>query len=284
MDRLRSVKPSHLFLAIDGPRGAADEAACTECRSAAQSIDWPCRVHTLFREENLGCERAINEALDWFFEQVPCGIILEDDCLPDISFFRFCEEMLERYAADLRVFQVSGRNEAPDRRWSGNASYFFSRYGGIWGWATWADRWQRHVKRRELTSEELSAISEYTEPGFGVGKRIELWKSTQAGQIDTWDIQWWLTRALEHGLAVVPETNLVENIGFGKGAHSTSTDQVRHRNEVGEISFPLRHPETLHANLTYDREFCLINSSGEAPRRSLKTRLLQRFPALGSLK
>src|SRR5690606_34245197 len=109
-EAIRAAHPRQVFIAADGPRPHKEGEAerCEECRKIASEVDWPCEVHTLFREENLGCGRAVSGAITWFFEHVEEGIILEDDTLPGPGFFRFCSELLERYRHDTRVMAVSG--------------------------------------------------------------------------------------------------------------------------------------------------------------------------------
>ena len=109
---IRRAQPSRLYIAADGPRPEfIDEAKhCESAREVATNGDWDCEGKTRFRENNLGCRLAVSDAIDWFFEQEPEGIILEDDCLPDQSFFFFCQEVLEHFRDDTRIMHVGGTN------------------------------------------------------------------------------------------------------------------------------------------------------------------------------
>lgn len=145
LDSIRQARPPRLYVAADGAREdrPGERERCERVRGIATDVDWPCEVHTLFRARNLGCKTAVSGGISWFFEQEEEGIILEDDVLPDQSFFVFCEELLERYRHEAKVTMISGdyfhgNNHQP------TASYFFSRYTHIWGWASWRRAWQHY--------------------------------------------------------------------------------------------------------------------------------------------
>jgi hypothetical protein len=132
--KIREVKPKFLYIAADGPRpGKIDEdKECEATRNIIHQIDWDCEVSTLFQENNLGCREAVSSAISWFFDNVEAGIILEDDCLPARSFFFFCQELLQLYKDEECVMMISGDNLCPEGAES-KYSYYFSRYGQIWG-------------------------------------------------------------------------------------------------------------------------------------------------------
>ena len=111
-DEIRKARPEQLYVAADGPRKdqSADYELCKKTRDIIQQVDWDCKVFTCFRDENLGCKRSVSSAIDWFFSHVEEGIILEDDCVPDQSFFPFCQELLEKYRDDTRIMMISGNN------------------------------------------------------------------------------------------------------------------------------------------------------------------------------
>lgn len=142
-EAIRYARPPRLYVAADGPRvqREGEGELVRRVRQIATTVDWPCSVYTLFREHNLGCKRAVSEAISWFFENEEQGIILEDDCLPNPDFFSFCDVLLERYKDDPRVWMITGNN-FQDGQKRGNGSYYFSRYSHIWGWATWRRAWR----------------------------------------------------------------------------------------------------------------------------------------------
>ncbi len=233
IDRLREVRPSSLYLAIDGPRAdaPADVERVQACRQLVGKIDWECDLHTLLQEENLGCGRGMSTAVTWFFDQVERGIILEDDVLPDPSFFGFCAELLARYADDDRVFAVSGCNLVPKEQiLDPSAPYRFSRIPTVWGWATWRRSWRTYRLdirrwRSELGVARLArTLGRSTTMTAFWATEFEL---TGRGNVDTWD--WQLTYAAMRNdqLVATSNVNLVENIGFGPDATHTHGEAAR---------------------------------------------------------
>ena len=246
VDRIRVVQPRQIFLAVDGPREAVpgDRERVERTRDCTRLMDWGCDVQTLFRQENLGCGRAVSGAITWFFDEVEEGVILEDDILPDPSFFTYAAELLDRYQVDPRVIGISGSNYLPPGVAPTEASYRFSMIPNVWGWATWSDRWARYRFdierwRQSLPMKKLWrwahrspwALAFWSAQFELVGKH----------RIDTWDLQWVATAMSTDGLTATPNVNLVENIGWGEG--STHTQRVPdHLQTVRPIEFPLKHP------------------------------------------
>ena len=227
--RLAEVQPTRLFLALDGPRAdhADDEARVQACRDLVAHVSWPCELQTLYQEENLGCGRGVSTAITWFFSQVQRGIILEDDIIPDASFFGFMSELLERYEHDRRVFAISGSNAVPRPKMSRpHDPYRFSRIALVWGWATWKRSWDQY--QFDLTDwhkgypiKDFLRGVDYSPIGaLYWATEFEL---TARGTVDTWDWQWMAAAMRAGGLIAVPNVNLVENIGFdGTATHTTS--------------------------------------------------------------
>lgn len=224
LERIRQIQPAQLFVAIDGPRDGviADIEGVKQCKALLDEIDWPCTVTSLIRDQNLGCRRAVSSAIDWFFKHVETGIILEDDCLPDITFFEFCRVLLRKYADDSKVMHIGGANLYGDLKW-GHYSYFFSKTAHIWGWATWRRAWL-------LYDVDMKDYPVFKKNG-GISKVVtyspsrSYWKSsfdnTYSGVIDTWDYQWLFTIWKNDGVSIIPNQNLISNIGFGEGATHT---------------------------------------------------------------
>ena len=217
-------------------------------------VDWPCEVQTLFRNTNLGCKDAVSSAITWFFSHVEEGIILEDDCLPDPSFFRYCVELLERYRNDARVMMVSGYN--PVRNMQTQESYLFSMYGAIWGWASWRRAWQAYSLDRAMWENQANQKEVRQLIGSAWQWKIKRWSYERAfsGQKNTWDYQWEFARILKHGLSTIPSVNMIENIGFGADStHTAGKDSLRL--PAQPIAFPLEHPHLIEQNRTYDNNF-----------------------------
>lgn len=247
IDRLRMVQPREVFLAVDGPRDgvARDQERVERTRDCVGLLDWRCDIHTLFREENLGCGKAVSGAITWFFDHVGEGIILEDDILPDLSFFPYAEELLGRYREDQRVLGVSGSSYLPPGVAPAENSYRFSMIPNIWGWATWSDRWDRYrfdIKdwRKRIPTRRLWHWVHHSPWALAFwSAQFEL---VGRHRIDTWDLQWVAAAMATEGLTATPNVNLVENIGWGDG--STHTQLVPdHLQPVRAVDFPLQHPK-----------------------------------------
>ncbi len=245
-ERIREVKPSRLYIAADGPRASrpADEVNCTEVRQIVQQVDWDCEVKTLFSDVNKGCKIAVSDAITWFFDNEPEGIILEDDCFPAISFFSFCDQMLERYRNDFNIFSITGTNKLKGQRWT-DADYYFSRYANIWGWASWARVWKgydRTMSRFEEHEVEKVMARVYDDRFF-IEDYVNIFKKLKAGEIDTWDYQFNFLGFFTEGLTITPNVNLITNIGFGEGAtHTFDTVNPFAAMPIGELTEPLKHP------------------------------------------
>ncbi len=224
-ESIRAIQPTELYVAADGPRpNAVDEhARCLESRLIATAVDWDCIVQTRFREKNAGLAVNMSEAITWFFQNVESGIILEDDCVPSRSFYRFCQELLGYYSGDSRVMHISGNNFQYGRR-RGDGSYYFSNYALVWGWATWRRAWRLY--------------------DFSLRPS---WKLQ-----DTWDTQWQLSLEKHAGLAITPQANLVTNVGFGPDASHTRTMERYSFLPAATIDFPLTHPQRLAADREAD--------------------------------
>jgi hypothetical protein len=243
--RLAQVRPPVLLVAADAPKTQADEAACELTRKLVREmVDWPCNVTTRYAEEHLGCKLAVSSAIDWAFTLHERLIILEDDCLPEPSFFRFCNEALERYADDERVMQICGSNLTGWRPADG-AGAFFSRFGPVWGWASWRRAWANYdVEMKEWPNhrhqERLSVLC--PQP-FEARWRREILDAVHGGEIDTWDYQWAFAKMRRGGLNLFPNQHLVANIGFGADAtHTHSADDPRGRLKTEPLPLPVRWP------------------------------------------
>lgn len=242
LTRLREVRPRQVFVAVDGPRGGylTDVEEVHRTQELVGSIDWECEVKTLFREENLGCGLGVSTAITWFFNSVDRGIILEDDLVPDPSFFPFCTELLDRYESDPRVFAISGCNYVPSTHQSSNDAYRFSRVPHIWAWATWKRSWQAYQLDIEGWRSQLPTKSLWDASGRSIAG-FTYWMTTfdllARKQIDTWDGQLVFAAMRTGGLTATSNVNLVENLGFGESATHTKRTP-RHLRPVEPIELP----------------------------------------------
>jgi len=257
---ISKVKPMKLLVIADGPRFPEEEMKCKKTRFITEAIDWPCDVLRNYSYKNLGCKERISTGLDWVFSHVDSAIILEDDCLPTLSFFPYCETLLEYYRNNNRIMHISGDNFQCGRNTS-PFSYYFSKYTHNWGWATWRRAWQYYDKNMSnwldfKASGLLKSICENPEE-FVYWENI--FDSTHRGRIDTWDYQWLYTCWIQNGLSIIPEVNLVSNIGFREDATHTTHKNSFASMPTGDI-WTVCHPSfiTIHRQsdkYTFDHLF-----------------------------
>lgn len=258
-EAIARARPKELYIAADGPRveHPTDAVNCSAAREILKKIDWPCEVRTLFRTANLGCRTAISSAIDWFFENVEQGVILEDDCLPSAEFFTFCEQLLSLYSQDPRIMQIAGTNLCPGT-FRDRSSYTFSGYTPIWGWATWRRAWKHY-------DVEMSQLGNFKREGrlrqvfSGWEERLHrriLYDLVQQRKIDTWDYQWNFALTAHNGLSIIPVKSLIQNIGFGADATHTkgAPEPAESTTQEGSV-FPLRHPLSVESDSQYDRAY-----------------------------
>lgn len=250
-DAIRKARPTRLYIAADGPRGErGDDAELVEkTRAITEEVDWDCRIHRLYREDNLGCKHGVEGAIDWFFQNEKEGIILEDDCLPSRSFFTYCQKLLERHRDDSKIAAICGHSK-PYYEIESTLDYDFSCIWSMWGWATWADRWHRLEKRPEqFDSRDLDPLGK----GF---PRLDMERKITAchnGVVDSWDFPVMYAIIKQRLLVTIPARNLVGNIGVGHShaAHMRNRNStINERPEELKTSV-LRHPKqvTLNQNL-----------------------------------
>ena len=253
--KIREYQPDTLLLIADGPRHGEEARLVDQTRAVVEKIDWPCRVLRNFSEENLGCRQRVAGGLQWVFEQVESAAILEDDCLPHSDFFTFCHMALHRYRDDPRVMHVSGSTFVKPP--GCHTSWWFSRHSDIWGWATW---------RRAFAKYDVSMSRWKTERRFpwiswlgDTDLERRYWRSAfdevAGGRVDTWDYQWHHTVYRHHGLAVVPEQNLITNIGHGAGATHTNNTGVGVDLQATSALGPWRIPGKIQRDADTDTLF-----------------------------
>lgn len=255
--RIAAQRPEQLFLIADGPRPGhpTDGERCRQTREAVSQVNWPCRIHICYSGANLGCGRRMSSGLEWLFDQVEEAIILEDDCIPSPDFFRFCEEMIDKYRNDCRIGIISGDNFLPDEiNSSFSSSYYFTRYLHIWGWASWRRTWRQYDFH---TKNFPKAISENWFGEMFERPQVAQWwartiYSVHSGKVDTWDYQFVFASLMNSWLNIMPTTNLISNIGFGSQATHTVADSPWANRPAGRLTFPLRHPDAMIRSRTAD--------------------------------
>jgi len=256
-EAIRQAQPPRLYVAADGPRsdrlGEAEKVKLVR-DYVMDHVDWECEVKTLFREQNLGCRVAVSSAIDWFFENEEMGIILEDDCLPDPTFFAFCEQLLYYYRDDKRIMVVSGDNFQFGRNRT-EYSYYFSRYNHCWGWATWRRAWKYFDFGMRLWV--IIRDGDWLKNIFQSPSTRKYWtkifQSCYDNKVNSWAYRWAFACWIQNGLTIIPNVNLVSNIGFGEDAtHTRSNKSPLVNIPLKEMVFPLKHPPFIIRNKQAD--------------------------------
>lgn len=262
MNVLRRVKPKHLLVIADGPRSSIEDDVqrCLAVRQLVDKmIDWDCRVDKNYSDINLGCKRRPETGIDWVFERVDQAIILEDDCLPNESFFPYCESLLNKYRYDERVMMISGYCFFSNEHRS-DVSYHYSYLASTWGWATWRRAWL--LNDPFLTNWSLVVESKLIERLFPNKIHTKYWYDVFAkildGRLtDAWDYQWQLSCWVNSGYRIFPTVNLIKNIGYGQDATHTFTQSV-YANSTNTIALPLKSPSLMIKSYELDDQ--ILNS------------------------
>lgn len=272
IEQISRSKPTKLFIIADGAREHkfGEIEKCLEARKMVEHISWECEVFRDYSDTNLGCRNRIATGLDWVFKQVDRAIILEDDCIPDPSFFQYCTDLLQQYEADNRIGCISG-TAMSDTSQIGDQSYYFSRYPLVWGWATWRRVWQHYDvevsdwgKLRD--TDWLKSITHEDE--------FSHWQKAFNGvfekRVDTWDYQLVFSIWKQRQLTIQPRVNLISNIGFRDDATHTKEDHRLSNLPREALSFPLRHPMNFNPNYHADEHYRLENCQRRINRNKIK--------------
>ena len=253
-EEIRKAQPAKLYIAADGPRmnHPTDEKNCERCVSITSQIDWVCEVKRLNRTSNLGCGKAVSTAITWFFEQEEQGIILEDDCLPHPTFFDYCEQLLNRYKENSSIMHIGGTNFQNGIA-RGEGSYYFSAIPHVWGWATWRRAWKLYdfnlIDLNDFRAKHK--INSYFRKRKTRQHWIRVFEQMQKHEIDTWDHQWSYSIWNNNGLTIIPQQNLISNIGFGDDATHTFGESPFANMQTQAIS-DLVHPKLIEQNKEAD--------------------------------
>ena len=263
-ERIREIKPSVLYLASDGPKKNSHKKEIqeiNETRDVIENIDWKCKVYKKFEKENLGCKLGVSSSITWFFETEENGIILEYDCLPDLSFFKFCEILLDKYNDNDEIFSISGNNFDFGYTNSLNKnknSYHFSHISKLWGWATWKRAWNcfdielkgfNNFKQKKIIK---NLILNKNHRSYWMNKINQVYDGTNNS---TWGFIWLYTLLNHKAYCITPNINLVSNIGFGEDAtHAKDKSSVFSKMKTSSIK-NIEHPTKIEPNFESDSRF-----------------------------
>lgn len=259
IQNLRVVKPSKIFVSLDGPRrdNESDLQNIHKVKIEIEKIDWECEVYKNYSNVNLGCKVGVFSGISWFFGNVEFGIILEDDIIPNATFYPFCQELLVKFQFDNKIGMIAGSNLVSNIV-NISESYTFSNYANIWGWATWKRAWEKmdldlvNWKKWKSSDKNFKSINDSNK--WFKYYWLDIFDAIEMGKIDTWDFQWFFTLWLNNQLCIVPRKNLVLNIGFGSDATHTDGDIPAYisDNPPTRLKFPLCHPKLAIRNKELD--------------------------------
>lgn len=274
LTEIRKQQPAQLFVCQDGARegNALDAERVQQVRDViTELVDWPCELHALYQEKNLGCGPGPAAGIDWFFSQVEKGIIMEDDCLPHPDFFAYCEDMLNRYNDNSNVQFINAT--LYHDRWQCDASYGFSHYMVTGAWAAWRETWQgfdldmHSWDAWQFRKQVKRLTNSTTEANWWYWKLEEIQADTSKKSY--WDYQMQMHLFKNAAVTIHPKTNLVSNIGFDTEATHTLANDGRGGREVQPI-LPLLHPKEMEINHTMD-----VDCFGKTKPQSLYRNVVQ---------
>ena len=251
---LNEIKPQKIYIAADGSDLLENQEKCEITRKKIEElITWDCTIKKKYRNQNVGCKININEGLDWFFSCEEMGIILEDDCDPSKSFFKFCKELLIKYKNTENIKMISGNfyYEKKIMNKQSENSYFFSKRPGTHGWATWRRAWNQNNQNMTGWNRFVDFLWLLKYFNFNLVKSHYFYKKlndSYLNKIKSWDYQLLYSIWKNNGLIIKPYKHLCKHIGWGNEAtHSkhkdTFPDLIKR-----DISFPLAHPIKIKSN------------------------------------
>ena len=252
-DRLRIIKPNTVYISSNYGIDDISNSQINDVRSYIQkAVGWECKVEYLYRNKHLNVKDSVADSIAWFFNKVEYGIILEDDVLPNLSFFWYCQEMLQKYREDVRIGLISGCNFFPQINKKNKNSYFFTRSIHIWGWATWSRVWKKY--NREILESDIENFNYYKDKRINSYYKKVL-KKIKDGDLNTWDYQFDLTILKNKMISINPVTNLIDNLGFDSDSTNTKFKKPSYiqKSNKGDMQFPLKHPENIYVDDLFDQ-------------------------------
>lgn len=252
---LQKIKPKKIYVFSDGPRNnnLSDIINNNNCKSLFKKLKWKCSIKKKYLKNNLGCKNAVSKGISWFFKNEKYGIILEDDCMPTLGFFNFCEWGLKKFKDNKNIGSITGNNflksKVPIK-----SSYYFSKYAHCWGWATWSDRWKIYDKN--ISFWKKWKHSKNFEKMFNLKLEYQYWKkifdNVFLDKIDSWAYPWNLCLWYNNKVTLTPKCNLVKNIGYGGSATHTFVNSDNLKYQTSNLVYPYKSPQKNNINIKAD--------------------------------
>lgn len=264
-DVLRNLAPKQLYISIDGPRAnhTKDLFLCPSIKEIVlELVNWDCQLYFNESKINLGCKNGPIAALNWFFSFVDEGIILEDDCLPNLSFFSFTSEMLKKYRHNDQIISINGCNYGYSQT---QLSYVYSRFMSPWGWATWSRSvneiryhlydWEHKSKYHFMKSKIGHGILDLDQKWFLFW--VEIFDSLSSGKLNSaWDYYWIYHIFFHNKLVIIPTKNLVTNLGFSEYAtHTTLITHPANNLLTQRLFAPYKGPKSFNNDIVYEKNY-----------------------------
>lgn len=257
-EKIREAKPPRLYIVSDAARDhvAGEKETVANVRNyIEQHIDWECQVFKNYAPANMGCGRRISSGISWVFETEEQAIILEDDCVPTQSFFRYCQEMLNYYKSDERIMMISGNNPFA-KCYKSEEDYLFSKVPFIWGWATWRRAWKLYdYNLATLPDNRKNKLFKDIFPQKAYWVYMAEFESLYKHEFDTWDYQLMYAGILHDKLNIVPVESHVFNIGFYEESTHTSKSPKWLIQDVQEAHFPIKHRKEIRWDEQFDKQY-----------------------------
>lgn len=285
IDRIRQVKPRTVYLIGDGTRNIDEEAKVLEAREIIEkSIDWDCNIIKNYASSNRGVYENIGKGAIWVLKQEKSAIFLEDDNLPEISFFYYCRELLERYENNQEILWINGTNYLGEYFPENNADYVFTKHLLPCGWASWSEKFINFYDGDLLSLGDLEKQNNFKKSYNSEILFQQQWHSinTTKRKLElknpvSWDFQMCYSIRANMLYGIAPRTNQIKNIGVDSDStHGGTSMNIEMTSrfcgvESKKLSLPLKHPEKIEL----DKEFEDMND--KIIRWPLRTQILYRM-------
>lgn len=253
LTNLKKNKPSKIYIKGDGPKNEIDRKKIKSIKKIISLIDWKCKIFNNFSSVNVGCRKSVTEGLNWFFSKEKFGIILEDDCLPNVSFFRYCEILLKKFYNNKRIYTISGSNF--QNHDNNKYDYYFSKYPHCWGWASWRRAWKSNDPNLSFWPKWKRTYEWNRYHKTLIEKKYweKIFDKVYNEKIDSWAYVWTASVWKNNGITATPRISLINNIGFDNRATHTLNTQKKLKRNIKNLKFPLKHPKIIQLNKEADK-------------------------------